>query len=133
MADGFEGAPSGKEHRWKLMLLSAAAPSRLIWPCPARSFKRMEGREQAYGDPAASLLQMGKEDEKPVLLAVGGLGFYEHMRIGSVPGKFVRAARRPILVLPRAVPSRECGETVPSPRLRKRSVRRWTNLKQGSW
>jgi hypothetical protein len=31
----------------------------------------MEGREQAYGDPVASLLQMGEEDEKPVLLAVG--------------------------------------------------------------
>ncbi len=52
------------------------------------------------GDPAASLLQMDQEDEKPVLLAVGGLGPYERVRIGSVPDKVMRAARGPFLFIP---------------------------------
>ena len=61
----------------------------------------MESWEHAYDDSVASLLQMGEEDEKPVLLAVGKRGFQEDMRIGSVPNKVVRAARRQLLVLPR--------------------------------
>jgi nucleotide-binding universal stress UspA family protein len=72
------------------------------------------------GDPAASLLQMDQEDEKPVLLAVGGLGPYEHVRIGSVPDKVMRAARGPFLFIPGTV-RRKYGRTASS-RARKRSV-----------
>ena len=46
------------------------------------------------------MLQMEQEDEKPVLLAVGGLGPYEHVRIGSVPDKLMRAARGPFPFIP---------------------------------
>ena len=72
------------------------------------------------GDPAASLLQMDQENEKPVLLALGGLGPYEHVRIGSVFDKVMRAARGSFLFIPWHGTAK-AGRTASS-RARKRSV-----------
>ncbi len=61
-----------------------------------------------------------QEDEKPVLLAVGGLGPYEHVRIGSVFDKVMRAARGSFLFIPWHGTAK-AGRTASS-RARKRSV-----------
>ena len=59
-------------------------------------------RTRAFGgDPATSLLRVGEEDEKPVLLAVGDLELSEHVRIGSIADKAMRATWGPLLVSPR--------------------------------